>query len=591
MLTNEKILLLLEKLADGAPGLQSFFYGLGFDAQNRPLPVPDAEDWAGWLRAQPRLVAIEDHSRLAALWFPVRGLSDDVQKKIRRHYGARFPAALFLFETKDQTWAWELSTPSVGGSCSFHLSQVNQPLLHAVRALYLADDELLDIPRLAQVAQALGAAGNVEVSDRSTRKTPWKPLTAGEEKELAKAVERGGVEGAAAQETLVSANVRLVTSIALKYLNRGVEFDDLLQEGRLGLLRAVRKYDWRKGYRFSTYATHWIRQALGRAVENDGRIVRLPSHFQKTMYRVLKAQDRLTTFLNREPTAEELAAETGRLTKDVRLILTMLGAKPLSFDAPIPGSGLCFGDIIPAPAKYQPERLSEAAALREAIEESLGLLDKHEAQVLTMRFGLDAADPEPKALEAIGQALGLSRERARQIEQKALTKLREKPVGACLRNTVLGTGEDRPKPATALTEQESKKRGRKPKPCPASSVPPPAPTLPAMKSKKRTADEERELYIRQKRQRNLLFKQQRQATLPEAQESPQDKPVIEELAPEAEKPKLSLFSEDELREATAPAVAPLETEALCEECGFPVERPTLGGRFYRCKFCKNVGLL
>jgi hypothetical protein len=152
MLTDEKILLLLEKLADGEPGLQRFFYGLGFDAQNSPLPIADGEGWAGALRAQPRLIAIEDHSRLAALWFPLRSLNDDVQKKIRRHYASRFSATLFLFSgIKNQTWAWELSTPGLEASCSFRLGDLGNDILKAVRELYLSDDEVLDIPRLARL--------------------------------------------------------------------------------------------------------------------------------------------------------------------------------------------------------------------------------------------------------------------------------------------------------------------------------------------------------------------------------------------------------------------------------------------------------
>jgi RNA polymerase primary sigma factor len=192
-------------------------------------------------------------------------------------------------------------------------------------------------PRLAQALSLV----HIPIPENGSKKTNKRLLNHKEEIELAKRVEAGGTEGAAAQEILVDINIRLVMSLALKYLNRGVDLEDLLQEGKLGLLRAARKYNWRKGYRFSTYATHWIRQTLGRAVENDGRIVRLPSHFQETMYRVLRAQFRLSTFLGREPTAEEIAAETGRLTKDVRLALTILKSEPLSFDSPIPGSELC----------------------------------------------------------------------------------------------------------------------------------------------------------------------------------------------------------------------------------------------------------
>ncbi len=262
-------------------------------------------------------------------------------------------------------------------------------------------------------------------------------LSACHELRLAKRAEKGDVQ---ARETLVNSNLRLVTSIAKKYQNRGIPLEDLIQEGTLGLIHAVDKYDWRRGFRFSTYATHWIRQALGRAIENQGRTIRLPSHAVESLGRIKRTREMLGTKLNRVPTPAEIAQEVAMPVDKVEMLLRSETPEPMSLDAPAGESTTRLGDLLPAEETASPSSRLFRHVLREEVKRALHSLTPREREVLSLRFGFGEDDDEildqPMTLEQVGKALHLSRERARQIEAAALQKLRRGDVGGRLRETV-----------------------------------------------------------------------------------------------------------------------------------------------------------
>ncbi len=262
-------------------------------------------------------------------------------------------------------------------------------------------------------------------------------LSSRQEVKLAKCVVRGGLRGKQAREILVTANLRLVTSIAKKYQNRGIAMEDLIQEGTLGLIHAVDKYDYRRGYRFSTYATHWIRQALGRAVENQGRTIRLPSHAIESLGKIKRTREMLATKLNRVPTPVEIARELNMPLDKVETLLEAETPEPMSLDAPAGESTTRLGDLLPAEDATAPSARVFRRALREEIANALRHLTPREREVLSLRYGLHEDADAPMTLEQVGKALHLSRERARQIEAGALQKLRRGEVGGRLRETVV----------------------------------------------------------------------------------------------------------------------------------------------------------
>ena len=244
-------------------------------------------------------------------------------------------------------------------------------------------------------------------------------LSLDEETELSKRIAEGDEM---AKNRLAESNLRLVVSIAKRYVGRGMLFLDLIQEGNIGLMKAVEKFDAEKGYKFSTYATWWIRQAITRAIADQARTIRVPVHMVETINKLSRYQRQLTFELNREPTDEELAKKMGMSPDKVREVIK-IAQDPVSLETPIgEEEDSHLGDFVPDESNMSPEDFTIHEMLKEEIGDVLLTLTEREEQVLRLRFGLD--DGSPKTLEEVGQMFGVTRERIRQIEAKALRKLR-----------------------------------------------------------------------------------------------------------------------------------------------------------------------
>lgn len=244
-------------------------------------------------------------------------------------------------------------------------------------------------------------------------------LTAEQEIDLAKRMEKGDKE---AQKQLAEANLRLVVSIAKRYAGRGMLFLDLIQEGNLGLIKAVEKYDWRKGFKFSTYATWWIRQAITRAIADQARTIRIPVHMVETINKLIRVSRQKLQELGREPTPEEIAEEMGISVEKVREI-QKISQEPVSLETPIgEEEDSHLGDFIQDDNVPAPADAAAFALLKAQLNEVLGTLTEREQRVLRLRFGLD--DGRSRTLEEVGKTFNVTRERIRQIEAKALRKLR-----------------------------------------------------------------------------------------------------------------------------------------------------------------------
>jgi RNA polymerase primary sigma factor len=291
----------------------------------------------------------------------------------------------------------------------------------------LAEDDTKAAPKLDLTVEP--SLDSLRLYLREIGKVPL--LTADQEVYLAKRIERGDM---GSKTQMIEANLRLVVSIAKSYLGRGLSFLDLIQEGSLGLIRAVEKFDYRKGYKFSTYATWWIRQAVTRAIADKARTIRIPVHMVEKLNKVVHIERQLVQRLGREPRPDEIADELEITTEEVREILRM-SQLPVSLEKPIGEEEESeLGDFVQDDQAESPFDSASLSLRREDIEHALGALPARERAVIEMRFGLCGG--RPRTLEEVGRAFGVTRERIRQIENNTLKKLESLPEAQGLKDCV-----------------------------------------------------------------------------------------------------------------------------------------------------------
>ncbi len=302
-------------------------------------------------------------------------------------------------------WATSLDGSGSADSVRVYLKEIGRvPLLTGPDEVRLAKRMEAGLVAVGQLA-VLNAEGKLEELDFAARRK----------------LQRRVRDGDRARQQLIQANLRLVVSIAKRYVGRGMQLLDLVQEGNLGLMRAVQKFDHSKGFKFSTYATWWIRQAISRAIADQARTIRIPVHMVETINRVRRTQRDMLQSLEREPTTEELAIEVDLTPERVREILR-ISLDPVSLEAPVGEDDSQLGDFLPDENAERPVDVAARAMLSNDVLEALDELNDREKDVVRMRFGL--IDGRARTLEEVGRAFGVTRERIRQIEPKTLAKLR-----------------------------------------------------------------------------------------------------------------------------------------------------------------------
>ena len=325
-------------------------------------------------------------------------------------------------EVLDFLRATELGKEEIEKICDF-LEQNGVDILRVTEEtdddeILLTEEDEVDVENIdLSVPEGVSIEDPVRMYLKEIGKVPL--LSAEEEIELAQKMEEGDEE---AKKKLAEANLRLVVSIAKRYVGRGMLFLDLIQEGNLGLIKAVEKFDYRKGYKFSTYATWWIRQAITRAIADQARTIRIPVHMVETINKLIRVSRQLLQELGREPSPEEIAKEMNMPVERVREILK-ISQEPVSLETPIgEEEDSHLGDFIQDDHVPVPADAATFTLLKEQLSEVLGTLTEREQKVLRLRFGLD--DGRARTLEEVGKEFNVTRERIRQIEAKALIKLR-----------------------------------------------------------------------------------------------------------------------------------------------------------------------